>query len=148
MLVSVNTPADMPAIQSMSNMSIVSMRLRSSRSVPARISRLRSSSGRTACASLAKGSSSRIISFTPTNFNGTICTENPDGSERVELPSCGTVLPRTAMACGTTWYMPPFLTIVAPFARSSSSSVDASDSLGMPVDVRMVTVPPTAGSIV
>ena len=65
-LVSVNTPADMPAIQSMSNMSIVSIRLRNSRSVPARISRLRSSSGRTACASLAKGSSSRIISFTPT----------------------------------------------------------------------------------
>ena len=65
-LVSVNTPADMPAIQSMSNMSIVSIRLCNSRSVPARIKRLRSSSARTACASFVNGSSSRIISFTPT----------------------------------------------------------------------------------
>ena len=63
---SVNTPADMPAIQSMSNMSIVSIRWRSSRSVPDRISMLRSSSGRTACASFANGSSSRSISRTPT----------------------------------------------------------------------------------
>ena len=50
---------------------------------------LRSSSGRTACASLANGSSSRIISLTPTYRSGTICTEKPGGSARVELPSCG-----------------------------------------------------------
>ena len=66
----------------------------SSRSVPARISRLRSSSGRTACASFANGSRRRIISVTPTYRSGTICTENPGGSERVELPSWGTTLPR------------------------------------------------------
>ena len=53
------------------------------------------------------------------------------------------MLPRTATACGTTWYRPPFFTIVAPLARSSVSSVAVSASRGMPVDVRMVTVPPT-----
>ena len=96
------TPADMPAIQSMSNISIVSMRWRSSRSVPDRISMLRSSSGRTACASRAKGSRMRSISRTPTYLRGTICTENPDGSARIEPPSCGVTFPRTAAACGTT----------------------------------------------
>ena len=77
-----------------------------------------------------------------------ICTENPEGSARAELPSWGTVLPRMATACGTTWYKPPFLTIVAPLARSSVSSVAVSNSRGIPLEVRMVTVPPTAGSIV
>ena len=45
-------------------------------------------------------------------------------------------------------YMPPLFTIVAPFIRSSVSSVAGSASRGMPDDVRIVTVPPTAGSIV
>ena len=62
---------------------------------------LRSSSGRTACASRANGSRMRIISRTPTYLSGTICTEKPAGSARAELPSCGVMLPRTAAACGT-----------------------------------------------
>ena len=62
---SVNTPTDMPAIQSMSNMSIVSTRCFNSCSVPDRISMLRSSSGLTALASFANGSRIRIISRTP-----------------------------------------------------------------------------------
>jgi hypothetical protein len=37
--------------------------------------------------------------------------------------------------------------IVAPFVRSSVSNVDGSALLGMPDDVRIVTVPPTPGSI-
>ena len=98
---SVKTPADMPDIQSMSNISIVSIRWRSSSSVPDRISRLRISSARTACASFANGSRMRSISRTPTYRSGTICTEKPGGSARDELPSCGVTLPRTAAACGT-----------------------------------------------
>ena len=57
---------------------------------------LRSSSGRTACASRANGSRMRIISRTPMYLSGTICTEKPGGSARAELPSCGVTLPRTA----------------------------------------------------
>ena len=72
---SVKTPADIPDIQSMSNMSIVSIRWRSSTSVPDRISRLRTSSARIACASFANGSRMRSMSRTPTYFSGTICTE-------------------------------------------------------------------------
>ena len=43
---------------------------------------LRSSSGRTACASRANGSRRRSISRTPMYLSGTICTEKPGGSAR------------------------------------------------------------------
>ena len=58
------------------------------------------------------------------------------------------MLPRTAVAAGTTFQIVPSLIIVAPFERSSISSVAGSASRGMPEVVRIVTVPPTAGSIV
>ena len=64
-LSSVNSPTDIPAIQSMSKVSMVSSMCFSSRSVPERSSRLRSSSGRIAVASLTKGSRMRAISRTP-----------------------------------------------------------------------------------
>ncbi len=88
----------MPAIQSTSNVSIVSRRCFNSVSVPARISMLRRSSGRTAVASFTNGSRMRSISRTPMYRSGTICTEKPGGSARCELPSCGVMLPRTTAA--------------------------------------------------
>ena len=72
---SVNTPTDMPDIQLMSNISTVSIMCLSSSSVPERISKLRVSSPRIVDASRANGSRMRIISRTPTNRSGTICTE-------------------------------------------------------------------------
>jgi hypothetical protein len=100
-LCSVNSPADMPAIQSTSKILIVSSRCLSSRSVPEMMSRLRKSSARTACASLANGSISRSISRTLTYMSGTIWTEYPGGSARFERPSIGVTLPRTAAPAGT-----------------------------------------------
>ena len=66
----------------------------------------------------------------------------------MELPSCGVMLPRTAEAAGRIFHTPPSLTIAAPFMRNSISSVAGRASRGIPEVVRMVTVPPTCGSMV
>src|SRR6185436_3907262 len=58
------------------------------------------------------------------------------------------MLPRTAVAAGTTFQMVPSLTIVAPLERRIISSVAGNASREMPEVVRIGTVAPTAGSIV
>ena len=147
---SVNTPADMPDIQSMSNMSIVSIRCRSSTlgaGEDQQVARLVGAHGLRVLRERLEDA--QHLAHADVAAAARSAPSSRAAARAVELPSCGVTLPRTAAACGTIFQRLSSLTIVAPFIRSSVSSVAGSALARNAASiVRIVTWPPTFGSIV
>ena len=128
---SANTPTDMPAIQSTSNMSI------GSRRCGARARSRRGSSGRAIRRAEPLWPPGRTAPG-PAHFPCADIVQRDDLHRKsrrqraIRVPSCGVTLPRTATALGTILYRPASFTIVAPFIRSSVSSVAAARHAGCP----------------
>ena len=92
----------MPAIQSMSNMSMVSSRCRSSRSVPdedQQVAQLVGAHGRRVLRERLEDA--HHLAHADVAQRHDLDTESPAAARACELPSCGVTLPRTAAAAGT-----------------------------------------------